>query len=81
MTINAMTESNDFLVLQVAMDLRDATLRAKFNYRNQAVESLLTRIEDCMRLVSEKDYDKAEALRMIEAQCKRIRVIDEAMKS
>lgn len=73
--------ASDLLVLQVSMDLRDATMWAKFNYRNQAVESLLSRIEDAVELVREKNFDPQEALRMIAAQCKRIRVIDEAVKT
>lgn len=74
-----MTETTDTERMVIEMDLRSATMRAQFEYRNQAVKNLLSRIEDCVRLVRENDYDEAEALRMIDLQCQRVRMIDEAL--
>src|SRR5262245_14274221 len=81
MTSTSTDESDlNFSRLQIAMDLKDASMRAQCEYRRRAMDALLERIEDCTAMVKDKGYDPAEALRMIAAQCKRIRLIDEALK-
>lgn len=61
--------------LSVRSSLLLEELAARRQYRERAVNELLARIEDCLALVG-NGYEPREALRMIECQCKRIRLID-----